>query len=208
MRSGASCRFSRSSLALTGKGEIFLSCGSTPCASALQGSCAKRKTLAADVLARDPDELRTDEPAIADTEGLCRRFLEDKTLPWFENRRKELANRPLIREQNLRRRTMDNVQANNLARWAKTESAALSETWPDGEPSENNVLESWKVNRPQMMAALTPRGADKALAHVLVAGVPEGGDAADGRPGAGGDGVTLQEPEDDHSDPILDQIIT
>jgi hypothetical protein len=53
----------------------------------------------ADVLARDPDELGEDEqPAIADVEGL-RRFLEGEVLAWFENRRKELANRPLIREQ-------------------------------------------------------------------------------------------------------------
>ena len=53
----------------------------------------------ADVLARDPDELEEDEePATADVEGL-RRFLEGDVLPWFENRKKELANRPLIREQ-------------------------------------------------------------------------------------------------------------
>lgn len=53
----------------------------------------------ADVLARDPDELEEDEaPATADTEGL-RRFLEGEVLPWFETRKKELANRPLIREQ-------------------------------------------------------------------------------------------------------------
>src|SRR5262245_31876794 len=35
--------------------------------------------------------------ATADVEGL-RRFLEDAVLPWFDNRKKELANRPLIRE--------------------------------------------------------------------------------------------------------------
>ena len=53
----------------------------------------------ADTLARDPDELGDGkEPATADVEGL-RRFLEGDVLPWFENRRKELANRPLIREQ-------------------------------------------------------------------------------------------------------------
>ncbi len=53
----------------------------------------------ADILARDPDELdEGDEPATADTEGL-RRFLEGEVLPWFEARKKELANRPLIREQ-------------------------------------------------------------------------------------------------------------
>jgi hypothetical protein len=52
-----------------------------------------------EVLARDPDELgEGEEPATADAEGL-RRFLEAEVLPWFENRRKELANRPLIREQ-------------------------------------------------------------------------------------------------------------
>jgi hypothetical protein len=51
------------------------------------------------VLARGPDELGEDEePATADAESL-RRFLESEVLPWFENRRKELANRPLIREQ-------------------------------------------------------------------------------------------------------------
>ena len=51
-----------------------------------------------DTLASDPDELgEGKEPATADVEGL-RRFLEGEVLPWFD-RRKELANRPLIREQ-------------------------------------------------------------------------------------------------------------
>jgi hypothetical protein len=53
----------------------------------------------ADTLAGDPDELgEGEEPATADVEGL-RRFLEGEVLPWLENRKKELANRPLIREQ-------------------------------------------------------------------------------------------------------------
>ena len=53
----------------------------------------------ADTLARDPAELEEDEELFtADAEGL-RRFLEDQVLPWFEARKKELANRPLIREQ-------------------------------------------------------------------------------------------------------------
>ena len=53
----------------------------------------------ADTLGRDPDELGDgEEPATPDVEGL-RRFLEGEVLPWFENRKKELANRPLIREQ-------------------------------------------------------------------------------------------------------------
>lgn len=53
----------------------------------------------ADLLERKPDELDEGEkPVTADPDGL-RGFLEDEVLPWFENRKKELANRPLIREQ-------------------------------------------------------------------------------------------------------------
>ena len=53
----------------------------------------------ADILARNPDEMEEgEEPATADIEGL-RSFLEGEVLPWFENRKKELANRPLIRQQ-------------------------------------------------------------------------------------------------------------
>jgi hypothetical protein len=52
-----------------------------------------------DVLARDPDEMEDgEEPTTADVEGL-RSFIEGEVLPWFDNRKKELANRPLIREQ-------------------------------------------------------------------------------------------------------------
>ena len=52
-----------------------------------------------DVLARDPDELEEDdEPATDDTECL-KRFLEREVLSWYVTRKKELANRPLIREQ-------------------------------------------------------------------------------------------------------------
>lgn len=53
----------------------------------------------ADMLARGADELEDgEEPATADVDGL-RRFLEGQVQPWFDNRKKELANRPLIREQ-------------------------------------------------------------------------------------------------------------
>jgi hypothetical protein len=53
----------------------------------------------ADMLARDPADLgRDEEPTTADEAGL-RRFLEGEVLPWYETRRKKLANRPLIREQ-------------------------------------------------------------------------------------------------------------
>jgi len=53
----------------------------------------------ADLLARDPDELdEGEEPATPDEDGL-RRFLEGTVMPWFDGRKKELANRPLIREQ-------------------------------------------------------------------------------------------------------------
>ena len=53
----------------------------------------------ADMLARDSDELDDgEEPATPDEAGL-RHFLEGNVLPWFETRKKELANRPLIRDQ-------------------------------------------------------------------------------------------------------------
>ena len=52
-----------------------------------------------DHLARDPEDLDEDEePATADADSL-RRFFEREILPWYATRRKELANRPLIREQ-------------------------------------------------------------------------------------------------------------
>ena len=52
-----------------------------------------------DTLACGPAELEEDEePFTADAEGL-RRFVETEVLPWFEARKRELANRPLIREQ-------------------------------------------------------------------------------------------------------------
>jgi len=55
----------------------------------------------ADLIARDPDDLEEGEvPVTADTEGL-RRFLEEQVLPWFDKQRKELAHRPLIRQQAL-----------------------------------------------------------------------------------------------------------
>jgi hypothetical protein len=51
-------------------------------------------------LARNSSDLEGDEvPATPDAEGL-RHFLENKgRTPWFEHRRTELTNRPLIREQ-------------------------------------------------------------------------------------------------------------
>jgi hypothetical protein len=51
------------------------------------------------MLARDPEDLDEGEkPATADEGGL-RRFLESEVLQWFEGRKRELANRRLIREQ-------------------------------------------------------------------------------------------------------------
>jgi hypothetical protein len=52
-----------------------------------------------DTLKLGPNELEHDEePAAADAEGL-RRFLEGKVLPWYEDRRTQIANHPLLREQ-------------------------------------------------------------------------------------------------------------
>jgi len=61
-------------------------------------------------LAREPDQLdEGEEPATADAEGL-RCFLEGEVLPWPETRKKELANRLLIREQALAE-ALDPLQA-------------------------------------------------------------------------------------------------
>lgn len=70
-----------------------------------------------DTLDRDPDELDEDEEApTADAESL-RRFLEREILPWYSTRRKELANRPLIREQAFG----DAVNADKLERLGRYE---------------------------------------------------------------------------------------
>src|SRR5205807_6813945 len=50
-------------------------------------------------LARDPHELEQDEESASADAGGLHGFLEAEVLPWFETRKKELANRPLIREQ-------------------------------------------------------------------------------------------------------------
>jgi hypothetical protein len=52
-----------------------------------------------DQLSLDPDDYDEGEtPFRADAESLGR-FLESKVLPWYETRRRELDNRPLIRAQ-------------------------------------------------------------------------------------------------------------
>jgi hypothetical protein len=53
----------------------------------------------AETLANDREDAdQIEEPYTADSASLCR-FINSEVLPWFENRRKELGNRPLIREQ-------------------------------------------------------------------------------------------------------------
>jgi hypothetical protein len=56
------------------------------------------QALWADVLARKPDGMKDEQLYAADVQGL-HSFIEDEVLPWFENRKKELRNRPLIRDQ-------------------------------------------------------------------------------------------------------------
>jgi hypothetical protein len=53
-----------------------------------------------DTLDSDPEDFEdeVEEPPTADADSLGR-FLESEILPWYVTRRKELANRPLIREQ-------------------------------------------------------------------------------------------------------------
>jgi hypothetical protein len=67
--------------------------------SALAALREDTRTWWSETLAEGPEELEEDEELFtADPEGL-RRFLEERVLPWFEDRKKELANRPIIREQ-------------------------------------------------------------------------------------------------------------
>jgi hypothetical protein len=47
----------------------------------------------------EPEELDEGEKAATPDAASLRHFLEVEVLPWFEKRKKELANRPLIREQ-------------------------------------------------------------------------------------------------------------
>ena len=52
-----------------------------------------------DVLVRDPEDLKYgEEPATPDADCLMQ-FLEDEVMPWYRNKRSDIANRPLIREQ-------------------------------------------------------------------------------------------------------------
>ncbi len=52
----------------------------------------------ADTLKLEADELEEDEgPVTGDLDGL-RYFIEGKVLPWFEDRRRKIAQRPLLRE--------------------------------------------------------------------------------------------------------------
>lgn len=70
----------------------------------------------ADLLAGDPDELEEGEqPATPEENGL-RRFLEATVMPWFATHKKELANRPLIREQAFGG-ALDRVKLERLGRY-------------------------------------------------------------------------------------------
>ena len=110
----------------------------------------------ADVLARDPDELEEDEePATADAEGL-RRFIEGDVLPWFENRKKELANRPLIREQAFgealdadKLERLDATRSISTASWsACSPCCCASRTCGGGPPRADSV---WQNGRARVL---------------------------------------------------------
>lgn len=70
-----------------------------------------------DYLTQETEELEDgDEPASPDRSGL-RKFIEEEVLPWYENRKKEFANRPLIRDQAFG----DSLQINKLERLGRYE---------------------------------------------------------------------------------------
>ena len=54
-----------------------------------------------EVLDCEPDDYEEDEKSYAADAANLLRFLEEKVVPWYEGRRKELENRPLIRAQAL-----------------------------------------------------------------------------------------------------------
>ena len=84
-----------------------------------------------DVLARardEPEEEEDEAPAVADAGGL-RRFLEAEVLPWFETRRKELANRPLVREQAYG----ESLAPTGWSGWAATRSTSTA-SWSAPSP--------------------------------------------------------------------------
>lgn len=97
--------------------------------------------------------------------------------------------------------------AEDVARWALTESTKLQETDPIGSPMEERVLETWRTKRPKMVAELARYGAVEALAHVLVercletekkllqSGLP----LADAREQAERDWLMLQPEEEDEA---------
>jgi hypothetical protein len=81
----------------------------------------------ADMLARHPDKQGT-EPATADEAGL-RRFLENEVLPWFETRKEQLANRPLICSRHSARRSTPTSSTGSVAT-RSTSTANSNGCWP------------------------------------------------------------------------------
>lgn len=63
---------------------------------------------------------------------------------------------------------MNAQEASSLAKWAKRESLKLAQEWPKGSQRETELLATWKLRRPKMLALLRQHGAAEALAHVLV----------------------------------------
>lgn len=53
----------------------------------------------ADILTYEPDDLDEGQAPFAANPDDLRRFIESEVVPWYERRRTELANRPLIRDQ-------------------------------------------------------------------------------------------------------------
>ena len=51
------------------------------------------------VLACDPEDLKYGEEPATPVANCLKRFLEDEVMPWYRNKRSDIANRPLIREQ-------------------------------------------------------------------------------------------------------------
>ena len=57
---------------------------------------------------------------------------------------------------------------NEVANWAKQESAKLEAEWPKGSQQEKDLIAYWRQNRPRMTAALLKESALAELAHVVL----------------------------------------
>jgi integrase len=105
------------------------------------------------------------EPATADLDGL-RRFLEGDVLPWFETRKKELANRPLIREQAFGE-SLDPDKLERLGRYEVHLDRKLENLAPTSQAVRKTVLEAFRREHGDKQIAAMPTKFLRALLDAM-----------------------------------------